>query len=69
MVWVGLLLVGAGIVGVPVGLVFWIRAPRGRLLHRTLVVLVAGALWALLTGAVFLAAFNAAVGGAGGTGY
>lgn len=64
-----LLLLGVGAVGVPVSFVFWIRAPRGRLLHRTLIVGGAAAVWLLLVFVVAMAMFQSAVSGIGGGSY
>jgi len=64
-----LLLLGVGVVGVPVSFVFWLRAPRGRLLHRTLVVGGAAVIWLLLMSAVAMSIFRSVVGGVDGGSY
>jgi len=64
-----LLLLGVGVVGVPVSFVFWIRAPRGRLMHRTLVVGGAAVVWLLLMSAVVMPIFRSLVSGANGGSY
>lgn len=64
-----LLLLGVGVVGVPVSVVFWFRAPRGRLLHRTLIIGGAAAVWLLLMFAAVMGALQSAVSGIDGGSY
>lgn len=65
---VGLLVVVA-MVGVPVGFVYWMRAPRGHLLRRTAVVAAFVVAWLVLAFALFVEVSLSLMGGVGGGTY
>lgn len=73
VVFLGLIL--AALVGAPIGFVYWIRAPRGQLLRRSLVVAALAVLWVLLFLFVVQGVLSALVtavvgyGGIGGSDY
>lgn len=65
---VGLLVVVA-VVGVPVGFVYWMRAPQGHLLRRTAILAAFAVAWLVLAFALFVEASLSLMGGMGGMTY